>query len=136
MDRNDSYCTFQNFIETSEFLIGKYDSDSYIEGLNELINHKQFYFTDCKVPFIVNRFHILEGTCRLTNASKNFKPESLWATFHPEWTKNFGVIVIRRGLREIHFTTDKREALFILNEQNPNFIATTDCVQNYINEMI
>jgi hypothetical protein len=100
--------SFDEYASTAEALIGKEDAKLYLENNKELFNHPRFYKDSCKVYFL--------GNC-LKTASEKFEKDSFWATFHPDWTTNFGKIVIRKNMKDVLITRDKKLALQILNSQ-------------------
>jgi hypothetical protein len=115
--------SFQEFIDKSITLIGKTDTDKYLENISLIIEHPQFYIENCKILF-------MDYNLEITNAAKKFKTDSLWASFHPDWETNFGVFVIRKNTKEVHFTRNLTEVYNILEEQI--CVPTTFCMQDYM----
>lgn len=105
--------TFAHYVTMVEILIGKSDKNLYLEKTKKLFSHPQFYKDSCKVYFTGES---------LKKASEKFAKDSLWATFHPDWSSNFGKIVIRKNMEDVFITTNDRLALQILIHQTINIL--------------
>jgi hypothetical protein len=100
--------TFKDYVFMSQKLIGESDTNLYLESGEKLFEHPQFYKDCCNVYFMGQT---------VENAAKKFKKDSLWATFHPNWSKDFGKIVIRKNTEDVFITRNEKLALQILNQQ-------------------
>jgi hypothetical protein len=110
---SDDRASFQDFKTFAEILIGKEDSEDYFRRNKKLSENVYFYTDNCKVFFITRSI----SNCNLTTASKKFKANTYWATFHPNWKSAFGKLVVRKNTEELLTTTDYEKVLKILSTQ-------------------